>query len=77
MVRRSPWAGGLLAPTLLSIPAKGKNRRGIQGKVQPLSPPVQVSSEKKLTSSTVGMQTSMETSPLLKVRPVLGQMPVP
>lgn len=27
-----------------------------------------VSSEKKLTSSTVGMQTSMETSPLLKFR---------
>jgi hypothetical protein len=34
---------------------------------------VKVSAEKKLTGSTVGMQTSVETSALLKVRPVPGR----
>lgn len=35
----------------------------------PVPSPVQVSAEKKQTGSTVGMQTSVETSTLLKVGP--------
>lgn len=35
---------------------------------------VQVSAEKKLMGSTAGMQTSVETSPLLRVRLVLGRV---
>lgn len=50
---------------------------GVEDEVQAVFPSVQVSAEKKPTSSTVGMQTSVETSPLLRVRPVRGRCHLP